>query len=383
MTRVHKGFRGGTDRLVPPGRTVERVRPALAAMGITRLANVTGLDVIGIPVFTACRPNSRGVSVAQGKGSTVDAARASAVMESIETYHAENVELPLRLATPDEVRPRTDIDRLARTKGGRVDRLLWVEGRDLLSDGPRWVPFDCVHTDFSFGGRAAAPPVFEISTNGLASGNHRIEAVAHALSELVERDAAARWHGLSGADREATRLDLDSVGHEESRHAVGLIRGAGLRVAVHDLTSPFGIASFRCEIVEDPARVVHALPSAGGYGTHPDRGIALLRAVTEAAQSRLTFITGTRDDTDRAEYARMRDPARIARAWTAAADPGQRPFSAVPSHRNDTFDDDVELLLDRLRDGGVREAVIVDLTQQRFDIPVVRAVVPDLRTAHR
>ena len=45
-----KAYRDGTHRLVSPRETVERVRPFMASMGITRIANVTGLDCIGIPV---------------------------------------------------------------------------------------------------------------------------------------------------------------------------------------------------------------------------------------------------------------------------------------------------------------------------------------------
>ena len=65
-------------------------------MGITRVAVLTGLDVIGIPVAAAVRPNSRSVAVHQGKGVTLDAAKASAVMEAVECFHAENIALPLR-----------------------------------------------------------------------------------------------------------------------------------------------------------------------------------------------------------------------------------------------------------------------------------------------
>src|SRR5262249_25251471 len=43
---ISKGFRRGTHRAVPPAETVERVRPFLSAMGITRVANITGLDKI-------------------------------------------------------------------------------------------------------------------------------------------------------------------------------------------------------------------------------------------------------------------------------------------------------------------------------------------------
>ncbi|MHA1566275.1 MAG: hypothetical protein ACTSX7_13265, partial [Alphaproteobacteria bacterium] len=70
-----------TGRSVSPERTVSRVRPFLPAMGITRIANVTGLDTIGIPVVMVLRPNSRSVSVSQGKGFSLDDAKASGVME--------------------------------------------------------------------------------------------------------------------------------------------------------------------------------------------------------------------------------------------------------------------------------------------------------------
>ena len=60
-------------------------------MGITRLGDITGLDYIGIPVVVAVRPNSRSVSVSQGKGLDLHQATASALMEAIEGFHAEEV----------------------------------------------------------------------------------------------------------------------------------------------------------------------------------------------------------------------------------------------------------------------------------------------------
>ena len=72
----------GTERTETPARTLERVQGILPAMGITGIANVTGLDKIGIPVVMTCRPNSRSLSVFQGKGVDLDAARACGVMEA-------------------------------------------------------------------------------------------------------------------------------------------------------------------------------------------------------------------------------------------------------------------------------------------------------------
>ena len=73
-------------------------------LGISRLADVTGLDRIGIPVVMACRPNARSLAVSQGKGLDRDAARASALMEAIELYHAERIASPLKLSSWNELR---------------------------------------------------------------------------------------------------------------------------------------------------------------------------------------------------------------------------------------------------------------------------------------
>ena len=44
-----KAYRRGTHRTVDPATTLARAQPHLASMGITRVANVTGLDRIGVP----------------------------------------------------------------------------------------------------------------------------------------------------------------------------------------------------------------------------------------------------------------------------------------------------------------------------------------------
>src|SRR2546428_13701976 len=85
---------GGTIRHCSPQETLARVRPLFPMFGITRLANVTGLDRIGIPVWLCIRPNARCLSVSQGKGLDDDLARVSAVLGAIGLPHAEGVAPP-------------------------------------------------------------------------------------------------------------------------------------------------------------------------------------------------------------------------------------------------------------------------------------------------
>lgn len=92
---MKKGYLTGTHRTRSPRETLSDYAHFMPRMGITRLANVTGLDSIGLPVYTAIRPNSRSLATSQGKGFDADSAKASARMESIETWHAEQIQKPL------------------------------------------------------------------------------------------------------------------------------------------------------------------------------------------------------------------------------------------------------------------------------------------------
>ena len=98
-----KRYRSGTHRIVTPEETVRRLVPLMPSIGITRLADLTGLDRLRVPVFAAYRPNSRSLAVFQGKGVTPVAAKASALMEATETFCAEAAAPPLRLATIGEI----------------------------------------------------------------------------------------------------------------------------------------------------------------------------------------------------------------------------------------------------------------------------------------
>jgi YcaO-like protein with predicted kinase domain len=376
-----KGHRRGSHRMVPPRKTVERVAPLKARMGITRVANVTGLDRIGIPVVMVCRPNSRSIAVAQGKGLDLDAARASGLMEAIETYHAERIDLPLKLASFESLRERhavVDVEALPRVAHGHfapTRRLLWIGGGDLIAQTPVWLPYETVHCDYTLP-QPAGSGCFADGTNGLASGNHLLEAINHAICEVVERDATSIWNHLPPARRHASRLDLGTVDDRDCVEIVARLDEAGFDVAVWDITSDIGVAAFYCLIVDRRHERAH---SGSGAGAHGARGVALLRALTEAVQVRTTYIAGSRDDLRPESFtaAALEAQLRRARALMAGGGP-QRDFRAVPSHDGDSFDDDLAWLLGRLRAAGIEQVVAVDLTCPDLAIPVVRVVIPGL-----
>jgi ribosomal protein S12 methylthiotransferase accessory factor len=387
-TSTAKGFRAGTHRLITPEQTVERARRLMPVMGITRVANVTGLDTLGVPVVMVCRPNARSLSVAQGKGLTLAAARASGLMESIESYHAEQITLPLKLATYNALRfthSMVDVARLPRLSSGSYHdtlRLLWIEGRDLIGGAPVWLPFEMVHTDYTL----PLPPgsgSFSMSSSGLASGNHLLEAVSHGICELVERDATTLWHCRSEEERRRTRLDLTTVDDPGCRDVLERCERAGVSVAVWEITTEIGVPAFQCAIAESAPDRHRPIGPMGGMGCHPAREIALLRALTEAAQSRVTLIAGSRDDVrhGRPDLAPYLDALRHFHDRLEAPGPKRR-FDDAPTRQGETFEDDVGWELERLRASGIAEVIVVDLTRREFGIPVVRVVIPGLETLH-
>jgi ribosomal protein S12 methylthiotransferase accessory factor len=378
---------GGTIRAAPVAETLARARGAMGAVGITRVGNVTGLDHVGVPTWLVVRPQSRSLTVSQGKGLTHELAQVSGIMESIELHHAEHFVprgrmLTLAQATRDVscanplLLPIRSSARLRQNS-----RAEWIDGADLMSGRRRRVPRDCVR----LGPRASREPaqLFAGSSNGLASGNTRTEALLHAVCELIERDQASLWLARRQLDPDApaARLRLASVSDPDCRSLIDRCDAAGLRLAVWHVSVTMAVPCFM-SIVFDPSGRTFYPQRASGFGCHPYRRIALARAITEALQSRLTHIAGGRDDVYWSDY---RDAIRIDDASGAAwarnhdAEPQVLDFNQVPqAPAHDRIDDLLADLLAALAKDGLAEAIAVDLTQEGLGIPVVHVTVPGL-----
>jgi len=367
-------FDDGTLRTAAPSATWRRFAPAARRAGITRIAELTGLDTLGIPVFAAIRPLGRSLSTQQGKGVTAEAARVSALMESLETATAERVRGTVRgsyraLARTQRV---VDVRKLPRPRG-RLDldaSWRWVRGFDLVAGEPVLVPEQACTLDTTF----SAPPVFDISSNGLASGNVLVEAILHGLCEVLERDAEGRWR-RSGADR---RVVLDTIPDPACRALIDRIAAAGARVFVWDLASDAGVCAIGCAIMEDPREPAwRALGCYQGFGAHLVPEIAIARALTEAAQTRLTYIAGARDDFFPIDYARATDLDVLVPMWEHLTAPCDEPvaFGELPRAAPRSLGDALARVVAHLR-----EVIAVELTDHELGVPVVKVIVPGRAT---
>lgn len=376
-----KAYRHGTHRNCRPEATIARLEPLKNALGITRVANLTGLDRIGVPVVMVCRPNARSSAVFHGKGIDLAAAKASGLMEAAETWHAERIDLPLKFGSLADLRSGhrvAEAEALPRLPESRFDPdlpMLWVEGNELIAGEPIWLPFEPVHANATLR-ELPGSGCFSASTNGLASGNHLLEAISHGLCEVIERDATSLWNRLAPARQEVTRVDLGTVRDADCRALLDQIQAAEIEVAVWDITTDVGVPAVLCIIRDRGAEIAHL---GRGAGCHPVREIAFLRAVTEAVQVRNTYIVGSREDIDHADYLSetLAGRTRRARAMMQAEAP-KRDFEAIPSQDFDSFEAEVAWLLDQLQSAGIRQVVAVDLSRPEIDIPVARVVVPGL-----
>jgi ribosomal protein S12 methylthiotransferase accessory factor len=358
-----------------------RVAALAPVIGVTRLAVLTGLDRVGIPVAAAIRPNSRTVAVHQGKGPTLVQAKVSALMEALECFCAETLLAPLRLGTAHEMLALgavAELARLPRCRGGPdpADRqLLWVEGRCLLSGATIWVPRELVAADF-----VEPPPpgngVFQATTNGLGSGDEEPAAVLHALCEVIERDAMALWHRADDWRQAACLLDLASIDGPLAAAMLRRCRAAGVSVAIWDVTSDIGVPTFAALLVDPGGQVQPELGSA----CRPDADRALAAALAEAAQARLTTISGARDDFLPGSYspAEVAERAQAASAWIGR--PAARRFTA-PGGGPAAAEAAIDQMLSCLQNNGMGQVACVRLSRPELGVPVVRVVVPGLEGA--
>jgi ribosomal protein S12 methylthiotransferase accessory factor len=358
--------------------------------GITRLADVTSLDWVGLPVYQAIRPNSRNISVSQGKGLTRSLAKVSALMEALESFHAEAIQQPGVRATLGSMRRELDYDPFALPVVAARPRELrrdlgddpyapslgtpslvrdqtpvdWVPACDLLTGKPTWVPRQLCELNFSVDERLC-PPLFRATSNGLASGSTPAEAVVHGLCEVIERDSL--WRMQATPVRE---LDSATVRSPLVHGLLERFSSAGLSARMLDATGPSGVPCFVVFLGSAESRARYY-----GAGCHPRPLIALLRALLEAAQSRLGHIAGSRDDLYRRSY--IGAPESSHEAAPSLAE--KMTTNLSNGVRMATWGDTVRDLAQRIRRQTGMAPVVVDLARPAFELPVVFVVAPGLR----
>lgn len=370
MTEYHD--LGGSIRANTPEETLYNIQPYIKAAGITRIANLTGLDNIGIPVYTCIRPNSKNLSTSQGKGITDSLAMCSAYMEGIEHFYAENVraELCESLAYMEKncllhLPPYDFQSGFFYREIDKESKIDWSLGKNLINGEKIYIPsevisFDLSQEDLSMG-------LYFKTTTGLAAGNNETEALCHSLYEIIERSCLYKFSQLPLKEKDILALDLDSIDYPFAIDILQKLTNSQVDVLIFDITNEFLVPAFHCIIADkNPLR---GLGRYSGTGAHFGKGIALCRALTEAVQSRLGYIAGSRDDIVLQDYQKK---------WQKIPSLSGRPYSLIVDFQKLSLQQQLNKLITTFKDRAFNKIVSVFHTNSSDAICVVHTVVPNL-----
>jgi ribosomal protein S12 methylthiotransferase accessory factor len=357
-------------RSSPPETTLLHARQWAATAGISEVRDITELDVLGVPVFVSVRPQARGEAFTFGKGLRSVDAEVGAYMEALEFYFAEpgigDVSTHWGSARDVAGHERADdaiLDfvPLLQREVDLDGPLLLALARDLESGAECAIPAELIYYPAPEVGQS----LFGSSTNGLASGNSVLEATIQALLELIERDI---WS--FEFVRNVSKLVEAASLPDGVSEIVGRAEQNGLQLKVRTIPNDYGIPFFAAFVFDlnNPSRKTFN----GGWACDLDRDRALIRAVNEAAQSRVAFIHGGRkapaSDADE----------QVRRHMMGVSDPREQvlltdiPDLAVDSTLQQKLDALIEILRRVVREPIYR----VVFTPPDSPLQVVRVVVP-------
>ena len=352
-------------RVCSPEETFEKIQDALKKIGTIEIKNIQHLDRANIPVYYLTRKvvidGKEGIAIHYGKGANDIQAKVSACMEAIERFSAGY--------NKDKVKEKADnpinIEDLILPQYADKNVKEWVEGIDIINNEVVDVPADGVF--YPTKGK-----LFRGNTNGLASGNNLDEAILHATLEVIERDA---WSLADLSRKIPTKINPEDAKNPLIHELIEKFESAGVKIILKDLTSEFEIPVVAA-VCDDLSK--NPLMLCVGVGCHLNPEIAILRALTEVAQSRVSQLHGFRRDaklrkefTSKIPYDRLK---RIHRKWFEF----EEEINIVDMPNNARYDlkKDLEFIKNKISEFGFDKLIYVDLNKVGVD--AVRVIIPKM-----
>lgn len=383
MTEEIKYFKG-THRAIHPSETIKINENKTKIAGITRITEITHLDRIGLPVFSAIRPTSQegSISIYSGKGITIENAKASAIMESFERYSAEKQDadeviianLNQIAAKGDFIHPKDlNLPRDFNQENINLMNFEWNIAHDIISNKDYYIPSNAIYHPYNHDNMVQS--LFKSNTNGLASGNILKEAILHGMFEVIERDA---WSIFEITHKNYSQIDIDNIESDIINESLSKFEDEGIKIKLLNLTADVNIptiaASSDDTVLKDPGLLTL------GIGTHLNPEVAVLRALTEVAQSRATQIHGAREDTLRADFARKAGYERMKKInkYYFKEEEEKIKLSSIPDRSTNSLTEDINIVKKELIKNNIDKVLYVDLTRPELDVNVVRVIIPKM-----
>jgi len=369
-----------THRHRPPDSTLHFVEGMKDLLGMKDFREATYIDRTGIPVFTCYRvrpDNSK--TYHTGKGASKIQAQVSLTCESIERYSSEyRDEYRERLLHGSfntlrkkfNVLDPRDLVLSPYSEYTPESPIYWTPGYDIARGEEILVPacevFHPYHLD--------EISVLHTHTNGLAAGNTMEEAVFHAMTEVIERDA---W-----SIAKYNRLDGDALyieGVPENSFLLDIVRKfeqAEIHVVAKDITSDIGvpvIAAFSRDLLHEDMMPID------GFGSHLDPRVAMARALMELATTRALFIMqhgqeGLRETS--LAYLHGNPDMEDFRFYASR----EKGLSDMEVGYSQDILEDIRTVLGKLRARGLDRTIVVDLSRHETGIPTVKVIIPGTET---
>jgi ribosomal protein S12 methylthiotransferase accessory factor len=233
-----------------------------------------------------------------------------------------------------------------------------------------WVPAAAVLTPYT-----GQPRLIGSYADGLASGNCLTEAVLHGLYELIERDATAFNEPLY----QGTRVFPETL-PDHLLACVRRVEAQNVDVALFYLASDTGIPVFLALL--DDRLTGDGLLLNGGFGCHLSPEVAAARALTEAVQSRLCVIAGSREDLTRQGGRRDRYRALRSKILPWFEMNPTLHIAAIADRSSPDVGHDLLFVLARLDAAGLPTVLVADLSLPELPFSVTRAIVPGVEFFH-
>ena len=369
----------GTHRVIAPEKTIENNEDKLKVAGVTRIADITDLDRIGIPIYTAIRPTAEegAVSIYGGKGITKEHSKASAMMEAFERYSAERQDSDdAIIAKIDEIEgnyidPKSlNLPKELEKKDITDLKLEWSLAKDIVSNEDHYIPTNAIFHPYKY-----PVSLFKSNTNGLASGNVLEEAILHGIFEVIERDA---WSIFELTHKNYAQIDIDSIESDVINESIDKFESNGIKIKLMDFTADIKIPTIAASADDTVTKDAGLLTL--GMGTHLDPEVAILRALTEVAQSRATQINGAREDTVRADFAREAGYERMKRInkYYFRQEDEKIPLSSIENKSTTSITEDLKIVKEELMANDLDKILYYDLTRPELNVSVVRVIIPEM-----
>ena len=387
-------FEGGSaSRTCSPVTAVHRAKSALDIESVN-LGGISRVDPYGVPVYVVESGKGLGGTVYyKGKGFTDTESLASGLMETVERESAASFEGLVFNGSYEEldkcdesVVDPAQLGALVLKGWSPMTGIPWALGRDLLRRCDCYAPLNLVVMPYH------GTEFFRSNSVGLGAGLTYEEACAHALFEIIEHDALAManlfnpnsWRLLYEPDSECSAAPARGVVRdttpgmffplirlesfpENALTVANALLNSGLWIYVRNITNDIGVPAVSC-ILAEPAGD-GAIRSYYGYGAHTDPGIALIRALCEAAQSHSVLLWMVQNGIEKPPPVIREDP-EILYGYGKISD-----FSEMPGHHFSSIREEIEFLLQRFQACGLPQILVFNLTKPHIGIPVVRVIV--------